>query len=59
MTVQPWKIEENSAGFMYVVDYDGKKICTVFGDADTKLQRAMAISELPVLVHKLATKEAA
>ncbi len=52
--VKPWGIQENAAGFVYVIDYDGKKICTVYGDAETRMKRALAISEVPVLVAMLA-----
>lgn len=54
---KPWTIEENPSGFVYVVDHDGKKICTVYGSADQRLQRAMAIAELPVLVDILKRRQ--
>jgi len=52
--IQPWTIEGNAAGFLYVVDHDGNKVCTVLGDYDTRMARALAISELPILVARWA-----
>lgn len=49
MTTKPWTIEQNPSGFLYVVDHDGKKICTVYGDSETRLQRAIAIADIPVM----------
>lgn len=54
VAVKPWKIEQNASGFVYVTDYNGNKICTVYGTDGMKIQRAMAISALPVLVAELA-----
>ena len=54
---KPWTIEENPSGFVYVVDHDGKKICTVYGNADLRMQRAMAIAKIPVLVSILKKRK--
>jgi len=54
---KPWTIEENPSGFVYVVDHDGKKICTVYGNADLRMQRAMAIAQIPVLVSILKKRK--
>jgi len=52
-TVKPWPIVDNAAGFVYVADEYGHKICTVYGTEDVKMQRAMAIAEIPVLLNTI------
>lgn len=57
MKAKPWTIEEDPHhGFVYVVDHEGNKICTVYGNRDLRLQRAMAIAEIPVLTSILASR---
>lgn len=54
---EPWRIEENHHGFLYLVDEDGKKVCTVYGSGEVKMQRAMAIAQTPVLLAMYAQQK--
>lgn len=54
--ISPWSIETNHHGFIYILDHAGNKICCVYGDAETKMQRAMAIADLPRLLASAAHK---
>lgn len=47
-----WNIETNPHGFVYVVDHDGNKICSVFGTQEQKTERAIQIADIPVLMQE-------